>query len=135
MEKKRKNEYRSIKNELEAAAFLSEANGLHDGYIVSANYQHQGYTWGNPLYIDPQKTKLVLRIMVTSICDTLVEMIFEDIQDLQIKDVGYDLLDSSISFSGNGFVTWCGDLSTDPESLRNSNYVISKTMKWKIVSQ
>ena len=72
--------------------------------------------------------------MVTSIRNTLVEMVFEDIQDLQIKDVDYDLLDSSISFSGNGFVTWCGDRSTEPDSLQNSNYVIAKSMKWKIVS-
>ena len=50
--------------------------------------------------------------MVTSIYDTLIEMVFEGIKDLQIKDVEYELLDSSISFSKDGFITCCGDLST-----------------------
>ena len=127
-------DYRIISDEKDAAAFLSEANGLHDGYIVSVNYQHQGYTWGNPIYIDPEKTKLVLCVMVTSIYDTLIEIVFESIKDFQIKDADYELLDSSISFSKGGYVTWCGDLSTEPDPLRNSNFVISKVMKWRIVS-
>ncbi len=127
-------DYRIISDEKEAEVFLSEANGLHDGYIVSVDYQHQGYTWGNPLYIDPEKTKLVLRVMVTSICDALIEIVFESIKDFQMKDADYGLLDSSISFSKDGYVTWCGDLSTEPDALRNSNFVISKVMKWRIVS-
>ena len=92
-------DYRIISDEKDAAAFLAEANGLHDGYIVSVNYQHQGYTWGNPIYIDPEKTKMVLCVMVTSIYDTLIEIVFESIKDFQIKDADYELLDSSISFS------------------------------------
>ena len=51
-----------------------------------------------------------------------------------IKDADYELLDSSISFSKDGYVTWCGDLSTEPDSLRDFNFVISKVMKWRIVS-
>ena len=127
-------DYRIISDEKAAAAFLAEANGLHDGYIVSVDYQHQGYTWGNPIYIDPEKTKLVLRVMVTSIYNTLIEIAFEGIKDFQIKDEEYGLLDSSISFSKDGYVTWCGGLSTEPDSLRDSNFVVSKMMKWRIVS-
>ena len=127
-------DYRIISDEQDAAAFLSETKGLHDGYIISVDHQHHGYTWGDPLYIDTEKTKLVLRVMVTSIYDTLIEMVFESIKDFQIKDADYELLDSSISFSKDGYVTWCGDLSTEPDSLRNSNFVISKVMKWRIVS-
>lgn len=127
-------DYHIISDEIDAAAFLSEANGLHDGYIVSVDYQHHGYTWGNPMYIDPEKTKLVLRVMVTSIYNTLIEMVFEFIKDFQIKDDEFGLLDSSITFSKDGYVTWCGDLTTEPDSLRDSNYVVSKVMKWRIVS-
>ena len=127
-------DYHIISTEKDAAAFLFEANGLHDGYIVSIDYQHQGYTWGNPMYIDPEKTKLVLRVMVTSICNTLVEIVFESIKDFQMKDVENELLDSSISFSKDGFITWCGDRSTEPDSLRDSNYVVASMMKWRIVS-
>ena len=126
-------DYRIISDEKDAAAFLAEANGLHDGYIISVDYQHQGYTWGNPMYIDPEKTKLVLRVMVTSIDDTLIEMVFEGIKDFQIKDVEYELLDSSISFSKDEFITWCGDLSTEPDSMRDSNYVVASMMKWRII--
>ena len=127
-------DYHIISDEIDAAAFLSEANGLHDGYIVSVDYQHHGYTWGNPMYIDPEKTKLVLRVMVTSIYNTLIEMVFEYIKDFQIKDEEFGLLDSSITFSKEGYVTWCEDLTTEPDSLRDSNYVVSKVMKWRIVS-
>ncbi len=127
-------DYHIISDEIDAAAFLSEANGLHDGYIVSVDYQHHGYTWGNPMYIDPEKTKLVLRVMVTSIYNTLIEMVFEFIKDFQIKDDEFGLLDSSISFSKDGYVTWCGDCSTEPDSLHDSNFVVSKMMKWRIVS-
>ncbi|MBR0122681.1 MAG: hypothetical protein IJM12_02405 [Bacteroidales bacterium] len=127
-------DYHIISDEIDAAAFLSEANGLHDGYIVSVDYQHHGYTWGNPMYIDPEKTKLVLRVMVTSIYNTLIEMVFEFIKDFHIKDDEFGLLDSSITFSKDGYVTWCGDLTTEPDSLRDSNYVVSKVMKWRIVS-
>ena len=127
-------DYHIISDEIDAAAFLSEANGLHDGYIVSVDYQHHGYTWGNPMYIDPEKTKLVLRVMVTSIYDLLMEIVFESIKDFQIKDVYYELLDSSISFSKDGYVTWCGDCSAEPDSLHDSNFVVSKMMKWRIVS-
>ena len=86
------------------------------------------------MYIDPEKTKLVLRVMVTSIYNTLIEIAFEGIKDFQIKNEEYGLLDSSISFSKDGFVTWCGDLSAEPNSLRDSNYVVARMMKWRIVS-
>ena len=127
-------DYHIVSNEKDAEAFLTEANGLHDGYIISVNYQHQGYIWGNPMYIDPEKTRLILRVMVTSIYNTLIEMVFEYIKDFQIKDEEYGLLDSSIAFSKDGYVTWCGDMTTEADSLRNSNYVVSKVMKWRIVS-
>ena len=127
-------DYQLIRDDKDASAFLSEVNGLHDGYIVSVNYQHQGYTWGNPLYIDPKKTGLILTVMVTSIDNTLVEMSFEHIKDLQIRNIGYELLDSSISISEDGFITWCGDSETTPGALHDSVYVIAKVMKWKIVS-
>ena len=127
-------DYHIISTDKDVAEFLTEVNGLHDGYIVSVDYQHQGYTWGNPMYIDPEKTRLVLRVMVTSIYNTLIEIVFEGIKDFQIKDVEYELLDSSISFSKDGFITWCGDLSTEPDSLRDSNYVIASMMKWRTVS-
>ena len=72
--------------------------------------------------------------MVTSIDNTLVEMTFEHIKDLQIRNIGYELLDSSISISEDGFITWCGDSETTPDVLHDSVYVIAKVMKWKIVS-
>ena len=127
-------DFREILNEIDAASFLSETNGLHDGYIVSVYYLHQGLYMGNPMLIDPEKTKLVLRVIVTSIYETLIEIVFEGIKDLQIKNVEYELLDSSVSLSKDGFITWCGDLSTEPDYLRDSTYVVARAMKWRIVS-
>lgn len=124
--------YHEIKSLKDVPTFLLKTNSLHDGYIISASYQHQGYTWGNPLRIDPEKSKLVLNIVITSISNAQVELVFEGIKDLQIKEIDYELLDSSISFSDE-FIVWCGDSSTDTNRLHDSNYVIAKRMKWRII--
>ena len=71
--------------------------------------------------------------MVTSIDNTLVEILFEGVREFQIKENAYELVDSSIAFSKGGLITWCTDNSTDPESLCDTNYVIAEKMKWKIV--
>lgn len=127
-------EYREIKTNRDAVRFDRETNGLHDGYLVSVSYSHEGYTWGNPMHVDPQKTFLVLRIMVTSLRDTLVEMEFEGIRDFQIKETAYGLVDSSISITKDRLITWCGDNSTETDVLRDANYVIADKMKWRIIA-
>ena len=126
-------DYREILSARDASVFDRETNKLHDGYLVSVNYMHDGYAWGNPLFIDSHRAELILRIMVTSIHNTLVEILFEGVREFQIKDTSYELVDSSIALSKEGIVTWCADTSTEPETLRDANYVVAEKMKWKII--
>ena len=126
-------EYQEIQTARDASVFNRESNGLHDGYIISLDYAHDGYEWGNPLYIDPRKARLALRIMVTSIHNTLVEILFDGVREFQIKENSREIVDSSVTLSKDGLVTWCADNSTDPEILCNANYVMAEKMKWKIV--
>ena len=126
-------EYRKILNEKDALSFISETNGLHDGYIISLSYRHDGYTWGNPMYVDSNKSVLELRVMVTSIWNTLVELVFEGIQQFQIRENTNEIPDSSIAFTQEGFVIWCGDNSTEADAMQDSNYVIAKKMKWRTI--
>lgn len=127
-------EYHDINSRRDAAIFERKVNCLHDGFIVSVNYSHEGYTWGNPMSVDPQKTSLVLRVMVTSINNALVELLFEGVREFQIKENGYELVDSSVSFSEAGLVTWCGDNSTEPDTSRDVSFVIAERMKWRFIS-
>lgn len=128
-------EYQEIRTAHDVSVFDRESNGLHDGYLISMDYTHDGFEWGNPLFVDLSKARLALRIMVTSINNTLVEIVFEGVREFQIKEKSWDLeiVDSSVTLSKEGLVTWCTDYSTDPEILCNANYVIAKKMKWKIV--
>lgn len=126
-------EYYEIKTEREAAIFDRETNSLHDGCLVSANYSHDGYIWGNPMVIDPQKASLTLRIMVTSLGNTLVELLFEAVREFQIKEADYELLASAVSFSADGLIIWCGDDSAEPDAFRDANYVIAEKMKWRLI--
>ena len=127
-------EYQEIRTAHDASVFDRESNGLHDGYLISMDYTHDGYEWGNPLFVDLRKARLTLRIMVTSIDNTMVEILFEGVREFQIIENAYELVDSSVAFSREGLITWCGDSSTDPEVLHDANYVIAEKMKWKIVA-
>ena len=126
--------YNDIRSRRDFSTFINKTNSLHDGYLVFVHYEHAGFEWGNPLYVDTQKTTLTLRIMVTSIYNTLIELVFEAVREWQIKEKQYDMVDTSISFTNDGYIIWCNDSSTSPEILRDADYVISKSMKWRIVS-
>ena len=116
--------YYVIRNSHDIASFINTTNGLHDGYLVSAHYEHTGFEWGNPLYVDEQKAVLELRIMVTSRNNTLIELVFDAVREWQIKENQDEMLDTSISFTDDGLILWRSD----------DDYVISKSMKWRMVS-
>lgn len=115
--------YQVIRDSHDIAGFIAETNGLHDGYLVSVHYDHTGFAWGNPLYVDEQKAILKLQIVVTSMHNTRIELVFEAVRAWEIKENQTEILDSSVSFTDDGLIHWHSD----------DDDVIAKTMKWRII--
>ena len=123
----------SIKNANDINAFLDKTNSLHDGYVIGVKYTNDGISkveYGH--YFEPEKTKLVLQILVTSICDTVVEIEFEHLLEWQIQDKQWEVLDVSVFFNKEGQIVWMDDIYTSEEEMKEGSYVIAESMKWRI---
>ena len=123
-----------IRTQGDIRRFLDQVNSLHDGYLLSAQFENSGISRGNGLTLDPSKTVLRLRYLVTSICDAEVEIEFVGVREWQIRETQWnEILDSAVSILDDGFVVWTDDESTDPKIRSGCSYVIARTMKWKIL--
>ena len=125
--------YSSIESKRDVDIFLDCTNGLHDGYIIGVQYEHYGYTGGNPHWINPTLSELKIRIMVTSICDAVVELVFQSLSEWQVRNNSFDITDTAISFTDNGNIIWADDYSTDQDVRENGSFVVAKKMKWRFV--
>ena len=125
--------YHTIDSQSDIDLFLDRTNGLPDAYLIGVQYAHNGHTGGNPSYIDPDRAELRLRWLVTSIYDRIVELVFTAPLQWQLRDQGFDITDTAVSFTDNGFVVWADDFSTDPEVRESGSYVIAKAMKWRFL--
>ena len=126
--------YNSIKSSEDIQYFLEKVNSLHDGYIIGVQYANNGISkieHGHSF--NPEQTKLILKILVTSIDDAVVELEFENLSEWQIKDNQYDITDTSIVFNDNNYIVWCDDIFVNIDEMKNSSYVIAKSMKWRII--
>ena len=127
--------FNEIKTEKDMQNFIDKANSLHDGYIVGVQYTNDVLTNvdENGYFTNPDATKLMIRILVTSILNTLVEIEFDAIQEWQIKDNHWDMQDTSVFFDDQNHIVWADDVFTNMEELKKGCYVIAKSMKWRIV--
>lgn len=126
--------YHSITTQADIARFLEETNNLHDGYIISVQYRNDGIVpIPNGHEFHHENTELRVQILVTSIYDTVVELLFTGIDEWQIKDDMWDMIQTSVSFAGHGRVIWTNDYSTVPEVRKDCSYVIATSMKWKFL--
>lgn len=128
--------FKSIKTKKDIENFLEETNSLHDGYIIGVQYFNNGISSvGDKYYFDCEKTKLILQILVTSICDTVIEIEFEDLVEWQIKERGMmdEMTDTAILFNAQNMIVWTNDTYINMEELKNASYVIAQSMKWRIV--
>lgn len=125
--------YRTITTQTDIDLFLDQTNGLHDAFLIGVHYDHSGHTCGDPHWIDPSRSELRLRWLVTSIGDLVVELVFSAPFRWQIKDSGYDITDTAVSFTEEGRVVWADDQSTEPGLRENGSYVIAQTMKWRFL--
>lgn len=128
-------EYYSIKSNEDVLVFLEKTNSLHDGYIIGVQYTNDALTNvdENGYLVDPDATKLILRILVTSIWNAVVEIEFEAIREWQLKERLWDMTDTSVVFDENNLIVWSNDVFTDMSDLKNRSYVIAASMKWRIV--
>ena len=106
----------SIKNTNDIHDFLHHTNSLHDGYVVDVQYRNNGISKieGGHRF-EPAKTKLVLQILVTSLCDAMVEIEFENLLEWQIQGNQGDIFGASVSFSKEKFIVWTDDMYTSAE--------------------
>ena len=130
-------EFYSIKSNEDIQFFLEKTNSLHDGYIVGVQYTNDAMTNvdENGDFINPEATKLMIRILVTSIWDTVVEIEFENLLEWQLLNDTYFsvILDTSVSFNDKGYIIWADDLWEKRDDLEGCSYAIAKSMKWRIV--
>ena len=126
--------YSYIKTKKDIECFLEKTNSLHDGYIIGVEYINDGITnLGQSRYsFDYRKTRLLLRILVTSIWDAIVEIEFSHILEWQIKDNQMDMTNTSVILDGQGIV-WSDDVFINMDEIKNGSYVIADSMKWRII--
>ena len=124
----------TIKSQKDIQMFLDKTNSLHDGYIVGVQYLNNGISSiGDEYSFNPEQTKLNLRILVTSIWDTVVEIEFEGLFEWQIKDDMGDIFHASVTFDERNRIVWADDAYTNTEEMKNGSYAIASSMKWRIV--
>ena len=129
--------FNEIKTEKDIQYFLEKTNSLHDGYIVGVQYTNDILTNvdENGYFTKPYATKLILKILVTSIWNTVVEIEFENLWEWQLLNDTYFsvILDTSISFNDKGYIIWADDVWENRDDLEGCSYAIAKSMKWRIV--
>ena len=123
-----------IKTSEDIKIFLDKTNALHDGYIVGVQYFNNGISKVEHGHIfNPDKTMLILRILVTSICYTVVEIEFENLLEWQIKDNQLDITDTTVIFEDHNWVIWSDDVYINMDELKKGSYAIAQSMRWRIV--
>ena len=128
-------DYSYIKTQKDVDYFLEKTNSLHDGYIIGVQYTNDAITNEdeNGYLINPDAKKLILRILVTSIRNTIVEIEFDGVLKWQIKDDQMDITETSVIFTENDRILWLDDVFANMNELKNGSYIIADSMKWRIV--
>ncbi len=128
--------YTPILTPEDAKSFVEAVNSLHDGEITAINYQFNGITKlpeGGHMYA-PDMTEMRITVLVTSIWDSVVELVFEALDDWQLGGhSGSCIYDILVDFSDRGFVIWTTGCSTDIAVMREEDFVIARRMKWRFV--
>ena len=126
--------FNEIKTRTDIQFFLEKTNSLHDGYIINAQYTNNGISRiENGYCFKPEQTKLILQILVTSICNAVVEIEFENLLEWQLKDNHWDITDTSVMFDEQNRIIWSDDAFINIEETKKGSYAIAKSMKWRII--
>ena len=132
--------YTPILTPEDAKSFVEAVNHLHDGEITAIDYRFTGITKlpeGGHMHA-PDMTEMHITVLVTSIWDSVVELVFESLDDWQLgscsrSNIGTDIYGILVDFSDRGFVIWTTGCSTDMAVMQEADFVISRRMKWRFV--
>ena len=125
--------YNSIKSSEDIQYFLEKVNSLHDGYIIGVQYINNGISKiAHGHSFNPEQTKLVVKILVTSIGDAVVELEFENLLEWQIKDNQWDMTDTTVMLDDHNWIIWSDDVYINMEEVKKGSYVIAESMRWRI---
>ena len=126
--------YNSIESSEDIQCFLEKVNSLHDGYIIGVQYVNNGISkieHGHSF--NPEQTKLVVKILVTSIWDAVVELEFENLLEWQIKDNQWDITDTAVVINEQHWIVWTDHTYSNENEMKKGSYAIAKSMKWRVV--
>ena len=125
--------YNSIKSSEDIQCFLEKVNSLHDGYIIGVQYVNNGISkMEHGHSFNPEQKKLVVKILVTSIGDAVVELEFENLLEWQIKDNQWDMTDTTVMFDDHNWIIWSDDVYINMEEVKKGSYAIAESMRWRI---
>ncbi len=128
--------YNEIKSSEDIKDFLDKTNMLHDGYIIDVQYKYYGIEkTEDGLRFCPEENKLTLRILVTSIFDTVVEIEFENLLEWQIKSDSSEVFATCVDFIEPERIVWSSEFYANMDTIKNHSYVIAKSMKWRIAGE
>ena len=126
--------YNSMKSNEDIHCFLEKVNSLHDGYIIGVQYVNNGISRiAHEHSFNPEQAKLVVKILVTSIGDAVVELEFENLLEWQIKDNQWDMTDTTVMFDDHNWIIWSDDFYVNMEEMKKGSYAIAKSMRWRII--
>ena len=126
--------YYSITSNEDIQLFYEKTNSLHDGYVIGVQYENNGISKiGHGHSFDFEQTKLVLKILVTSIWDAVIELEFDGIYEWQIKDNQWDMTDTTVMFDDHNRIIWLDDAFINMDEMKNGSYIIARSMKWRVV--
>ena len=126
--------FNEIKTTNDIQTFLEKTNALHDGYIIGVRYAHHGISKiEDGYYFEPNKTKLILQVLVTSIWDTVAEIEFEGLFEWQIQNNQSDIFHAFVTFDEDNRIVWSDDAYVNMDEVKSGSYAIALSMKWRIV--
>lgn len=128
-------DYTPILTPEDAKAFIQAVNHLHDGEITDISYKFNGITKlpeGGHMYA-PDMTALHITVLVTSIWDSVVELVFEALDDWQLKSNQMGIYGTLVEWGDPGRVIWTTSHSTDMTYMKESSYIVCHGMKWRFI--
>ena len=138
------NKFIKLKNEQDYLDFASKTNGLHDGYIISADYRKRVIVEYNH-YVHTMPN-LTLKILVTSmIGHPVVELKFSGVRDMRLHGGFSDIFGFTMKWGTTNdplhepYVQWCTEADFEWEKQsepdRHITYVIACDAEWRFTEE
>lgn len=128
------NNYFSIKTHADIETFIEKTNALHDGYIVAVEFKDKGIKPTDHGYeFDWMLRRLKIRVLITSIYDAVLEMVFENVLEWKITESREDIFEVGLGFDDKGLIIWTDDSDNMALFGNSKSYVLAKKMKWRIL--